>query len=219
MKRSEDRRRGAALFSCAVFRRACFRSALFAAGLVLVCTAKAKAADEPLPPVPVEELSGNEARPSFDVGLLAAVCGVSGDKFWQRTQFCLGGVADLLFLRTRDRSPAVGGYVQAGTAGFNDSRFSLGVSALLPVGQWMTLTARLGPMLKAGGGGAQVGGEGYLELGQRSYSEHTGYSLSHALLAGLQVHAAGSGLPSGTALWLGVRVDAYWLTLPRMLWN
>lgn len=175
--------------------------------------------DSSLPPVPVDELSGPGPRPSFDVGIVSAVCGVSGTRVWERTQFCLGGMADLLFLRTRDRSPALGGYLEVATAGFNDSRFGFGPSALLPVGKWLTLTGRVGPLLKAGGGGAQAGAEGYLELGQRSFSQHTGYSLSHALLGGLNYTAAGSGLPSGTVIWLGLRVDAYWLTLPRLLLN
>lgn len=190
------------------------------ASLALLFSAAATAKEPsqvlPLPPVPTLELSPRAPQPSWDTGLLAAVCGVGEPQVWQTTKFCMGAVADVLWGRRQETDRAFGGYAQVTTAGFRDVRFSLGGAYLQPLGDWLTAELRVGPLMRIEGMPAW-GAQGSLELGQRSFSYKSRYSLSHALLLGFDFSAKNQHLPANTALWIGIRVDAYWLTAPAML--
>jgi hypothetical protein len=169
-----------------------------------------------LPPVPVSELTGRAPQPSWDTGIIAAVCGVGEPGIWQTTKFCLGGMADVLWGREEESESAWGGYAQVSTAGFRDAVFSLGGAFQKPLGEWLSAEFRAGPLMRLESHPAW-GAQGIFEIGQRSFSYKSRYSLSHALLLGVDFTAKNSQLPANTTLWVGIRVDAYWLTAPAML--
>jgi hypothetical protein len=175
---------------------------------------------EPLPPVSIDELAPRAQQPSFDAGVLMAPCGVGSSPVFQRTRFCLGGMFDVLYFRKHEDSPAFGGYGQLATAGFQDFRASLGVSGLVPLVAWVNVGLRGGALLVAGAEGVAPGFEGYLEVGQRSFSYTGRYSMSHMLFFGMQWNSPGAfEQPSGTTIWIGARLDGYWLSAPGLLFQ
>lgn len=175
---------------------------------------------EALPPVPLEALTVSARQPSWDTGLLMAACGVGESPLFQRTRFCLGGMVDALYFRKSENSAAFGGYGQVSTSGFRDLRASLGASGLIPLVSWVNLGLRGGALVVANSEGVAPGLEAFVELGQRSFSLTGRYSMSHMLFAGVQWNAAGVfEQPSGTTIWLGVRLDGYWLSLPGLLFQ
>src|SRR5690606_6557840 len=144
------------------------------------------------------------------------ICGTGEDATWQRTRFCLGGVADVMWGRRAETEPGAGGYFQISTAGFRDVRPSLGVTGIVSLLDWFTLSARAGGLARLGGSGARPGAEGYLELGHRSVSHRSRYALSNALFGGVQWVAATSSRDyAERTIWIGLRLDGVWLTAPR----
>ncbi len=194
---------------------------LLAALVLLICSpaaAEESTSGAALPPVPVTELSARGPEPSWDTGLIAAVCGVGEPGFWQETKFCLGAMADVLWGRQQEADHALGGYAQVGSAGFRDVRFSMGAAYVQPWGDWLVTELRVGPLMRIEGHPAW-GAQGSLEIGQRSFSYKSRYSLSHALLLGFDFTARNEHLPINTVFWIGIRLDAYWLTAPAMLFQ
>lgn len=177
-------------------------------------------AETSLPPPAVDEMRVKARQPSWDTGVLTAVCGVGAGPAWQRTRFCLGGMVDALYFRKSEHSPAFGAYGQVATSGFRDFRLSMGASGLTPLVSWVNLSLRAGPLLVASQEGAALGFETFVELGQRSFSYTGRYSLSHAIFGGVQWNAPGAfEQPSGTTLWIGARFDGYWLSVPGLLFQ
>lgn len=165
-----------------------------------------------LRPVPVASLRGRAPAPQLDVGLVLGACGV-GQPFWSGTDFCGAVVADAVWGRNRSRDLGWGGYVQAGTSGFFDFRASVGPELVVPLGELFVLQGRAGPLLLSYAEGAAPGGAGFIELGMRGLSLSSHYSMTHTLCLGIE-HTIGDGSRAGTALWLGLRLDAFWLALP-----
>lgn len=175
-------------------------------------------AAEPLPPVPVDELQGNAPSPSWDTGMLFAACGVKAERFWEKTRFCGGGLVDVIWGRADETEAGGGAYFQVATSGFSDVRPSLGLSGIVSLVEWFTISGRTGGLVRVGQGGPRPGVEGYLEFGHRSVSYESAYSLSHALLTGIQWVSKGTQDPRAeTTLWVGLRIDGIWLTAPKML--
>ncbi len=172
-----------------------------------------------LPDVPVDQLTETPPQPSFDVGIVSAVCARGADKFWERTQFCLGGLVDVIALRKKETDPGAGGYLQLSSAGFRDLRVGLGGTGIVSLIDWFSLTARGGGLLVVSSDGVQPGLEGYLEFGQRSLSLSSHYALSHSFIMGMQYALAAGDLPASHAMWLGLRIDAIWLTAPVALFR
>ncbi len=104
-----------------------------------------------LPPVPVTELSAHGPEPSWDTGLVAAVCGVGNPGLWQKTKFCLGAMADALWGRQQETDYALGGYALVSSAGFRDVRFSMGGAYVQPWGDWLMTELRVGPLMRIEG--------------------------------------------------------------------
>jgi hypothetical protein len=128
----------------------------------------------------------------------------------------MGGVVDVLWGRAAETEAGGGGYLGVSTAGFRDLRPALGLSGIVSVIEWFTLGGRAGGLIRIDDQGVAPGFEGFLELGHRSVSLRSGYSLSHALFGGLQWVAPLYATESAqTTLWIGLRIDAVWLTAPR----
>ncbi len=172
-----------------------------------------------LPPVPTEEMTSKAPQPSWDTGLLLSACGVGKERPFERTKFCLGALGDVVFFRENEDEFGFGGYAQLGTAGFRDVRGGVGLSAVFSLVDWFTLTTRGGGLVVASEGGTQPGLEGYVELGQRSVSLKSHYALSHSLFGGLQYALETTGLPASSTIWIGLRLDAVWLTAPVALFR
>lgn len=172
---------------------------------------------EPLPPVPVSELRRDPKTPSFDTALLLAACGVGEERLWEGTRFCLGGLVDVVFARKEETDPGVGAYLSVGSAGFRDVRASLGAAGIISLVEWFTLGARAGGLLRMDERGAAPGAQGFLELGHRSVSYKSHYALSHTLFFGADWVAPLQDSRQETTIWIGLRVDAVWLTAPRFL--
>lgn len=178
----------------------------------------------PLPAVNVTPHQPPSREPSLDAGLLLAGCGIvekpSGKAArLASVRFCAGLLADAYFGRHSYQSPAGGGYLAVGTAGFRDVRASLGLAGLLPVGGWASLLGRVGPLLVVGpdlAPGAQVA----VEIGHRSLAYESHYSLTHALFVSAEVTApAQHSLNSSLALLVGLRIDGYWLSAPALVFQ
>lgn len=208
--------------------RAGFRWRAVCAFTAIHCTATAASAKETtsapagdadpenfrLPPVPVAEMSKAGKSPSWDTGLLLAVCGVGNEKAWQVTKFCLGGLLDVMFLRKAENETGLGGYAKMSSAGFRDVRASGGVTSILSLLDWFSLSLRGGGMAAMSSGSAQPGFEGFIGVGHRSSSLSSHYALSHSLVGGMQYALPSRGLPASHAIWLGVQIDGIWLTAP-----
>lgn len=199
----------------------------FAAGAVGTITSPAQAEgaaesnDETfdLPPVPVDEMTKTAPQPSWDTGLLLSACGQGDDRVWETTKFCVGALGDVVFLRKKEDEMGLGGYAQVATAGFRDVRGSLGLAGVFSLVDWFALTARGGGLLAVGERGAQPGLEGYLEFGHRSVSLKSRYALSHSLMSGIQYTLQTHDLPTASTIWVGIRLDAVWLTAPVALFR
>jgi hypothetical protein len=140
------------------------------------------------------------------------VCGTgSNGELWQHTRFAGALRADLLFGRTRASSFGYGPYASVGTAGFNDARFGLGGSLLVPVLEDFPIVASLGALARVGPEGTQPGAEAWLFWGARSFNFHGSYNLSNGLLLGAQTTF---GSESSNALWIAAQLDAQWPLLP-----
>src|SRR5690606_15513184 len=150
------------------------------ASLAMLFSSTARAAEPrestSLPPVPVAELTAQAPQPSWDTGLVAAVCGVGESQIWQDTKFCMGALVDGFWGRKQATDRAFGGYAQVGTAGFRDVRLSVGGAFLQPLGDWFTAELRVGPLMRIEEYPA-FGAQGSVELGQRSFSYKSSYSL------------------------------------------
>lgn len=192
-------------------------ASLVLATLLSAQGARAETKQSP-PPFDKKKFESLAPQPSWDTGLLLGVCGVGQARVWQQTRFCLGGVADVIFARTDEEQLGWGAYAQLSSAGFRDARLGAGASLVVPTGSWLVTTLRAGPLLRFEGGAAP-GAQGYLELGQRSVNLRSRYSLSHSLFLGFDWTAANQHVEQNTSLWIGLRVDAYWLTAPAMLFQ
>lgn len=170
--------------------------------------------DLKLPEVPVQEMAASSPQPSWDTGLLLGACGLGNERAWEITKFCIGGLVDVLFLRKREDQTGLGGYLELGSAGFRDFRVSGGMTSVVSLIDWFSLSLRAGGLAVLSSKGAQPGVEGYFGFGHRSVSLSSHYALSHSFFAGMQYALPSNDLPASHALWLGLQIDGVWLTAP-----
>jgi hypothetical protein len=164
-------------------------------------------------------MAAKAPQPSWDTGLLLGMCGVGNEQVWQVTKFCLGGVVDLMFLRERENETGIGGYFGVSSAGFRDVRFSGGITSVLSLVDWFSLSLRGGGLSVLQSEGVQAGWEGYVGFGHRSISLSSHYALSHSLFGGVQYALPSDALPASHTIWIGLQVDGVWFTAPRALFR
>jgi hypothetical protein len=191
-------------------------ASLTIAHLLCVSTGLAQPETKATPPVDVEGLTTSAPSPTYDLGLLLGVSGVGKQEVWQGTDFSLGLIFDVLFLRKHARSLGLGAYGALQTSGFFDTRASLGPTVTCPLSELFQAQLRIGPSLLGSGEGAQLGFDADLEIGVRGLSQSGHYSMTHALALGVQ-HYPGPLPRAGTALLINLRLDAFWLLLPVAL--
>jgi hypothetical protein len=152
------------------------------------------------------------ADPQASAGLTlgAAFPGVVGPS--ESATVHLGGRADVLFLRSRERDMALGPYVDVATAGFRNADAGGGAEWLLPVTEDVPVVLSTGAFARSGGGRSWAPGlEGTLFCGSRSYNFHSWYGLA----VGLFVQTR--WLPESPAtldVVAGVQLDAALLVMP-----
>lgn len=103
--------------------------------------------------------------------------------------------------------------VEAGSAGFSDFRAGLSAAGFVPVSHWFGLGFRAGPLLRIEEL-PSFGGRVVVELGHRNFYTETHYSLMHALFVAVDVTAPTQRELVAHSLWLGLRLDGFWLTAP-----
>jgi hypothetical protein len=152
------------------------------------------------------------ARPQANAAWTTGVCGTgTKDELWQRTTWCNGLRADVLFGRERGRELALGPYAQISSAGFWDARYGAGLSLLAPLDDDFPLVFSLG----AGGHELEAMQlESWLFWGARTYNFHSSYSISAGLLLGASRDLSSSG---ASTLFVGAQIDGLILALPLLL--
>lgn len=168
-----------------------------------------------LPPVPRAELSPRVPTPQWDLGLLLGACGLGRDSFWEETYFCGGVTGDVTFLREREKEAGLGVYGSFFTVGFADTRSTVGLVGVVPLGSWLVADLGAGPYLHTDGSGASPGVEARLGLGPRVLNPTSHYGHFHALVLGVQ-HTPGDHSRASTTLSINFRLDAFWFALPLL---
>ncbi len=187
--------------------------------LAMFSSAPSALAGEPSAPTQAPEGAENsiERVPDvqWDVGMVAGFCGVGNDDgLWESTRFCGALRGDALFGRERAASYGYGPYTSVGTVGFDDARFGLGGSLLVPVLEDFPLVLSLGGLARTSSEGTRPGAEAWLFWGARSVNFHGSYNLSNGLLLGAQRTFASE---PESALWITAQLDAQWPLLPVMM--
>jgi hypothetical protein len=118
-----------------------------------------------------------DPQASAGVTLGAAFPGVVGPS--ERATVHLGGRADVLFLRSRERDMALGPYLDVATAGFRNVDAGGGAEWLLPVTEDVPVVLSTGGFVRSGAGRNWAPGlAGSLFCGSRSYNFHSWYGLA-----------------------------------------
>lgn len=155
------------------------------------------------------------AEPQANIGLTLGAAGVSSRPgWWDGTKLHLGTHADALFGRTRNADFGLGPYVEALTS-FSDVQTGAGLSALLPVHQYL-------PIVVSGGGYARHSGEfgwepgaaAQLFWGSRSYN----YDSWYVMAGGLRLEfRQGFGDSRERSVIVAAHIDGEVLMLPFLL--
>jgi hypothetical protein len=131
------------------------------------------------------------------------------------TDFHLGGVADILFLRNRDTDMAVGPYVGVATEAFDRLTLQAGGEWLLPLIRGdLPFVLSLGALAhRAPAFGWQPGVASRLFFGSRDYNFHSAYGLA----AGLFVEGRyGFGDGKEADIVVGAQLDLALLAMPAI---
>jgi hypothetical protein len=124
----------------------------------------------------------------------------------------LGGRADVLLLRAKERDMGIGPYVEIATSEFHDVDFGGGAEWLVPLTEDVPVVLSAGGFARNGGGRSWTpGAEGTLFVGSRSYNFHSWYGLA------LGFFAQGRWVPESPAAFdivAGVQIDAAVLAMP-----
>jgi hypothetical protein len=130
-----------------------------------------------------------------------------------RLAYHLGGRFDVLLLRERAGTMAVGPYVDVATAAFDTFETGGGVEWLIPIGD-TALIASAGGVGRTSGFGWEPALCGTVFWGSRSFNYHSSYSLGLGLFA--QGRYGLGGREQADAI-LGVQIDLAYLALPFLL--
>jgi hypothetical protein len=139
------------------------------------------------------------------------VCGVGEGAVWQETRFCNGLVADVLFLRERNRDFGVGPFIELSTAGFSDARFGGGLSVLAPSWPDYPVVLSFGAF---GHENEALALGAHVFFGLRSYNFHGSYNWAAGFFGAAYRDL---GAREATLLTAGVELDAALLAAPFML--
>ena len=127
-----------------------------------------------------------------------------------RLAYHLGGRFDVLLLRERAGTMALGPYVDVATAAFDTFESGGGLSWLVPTGD-AALVVSAGAFARSSRFGWEPGVAGTLFWGSRSFNYHSAYSLGVGLFLQGR-YGMGDGRQADAIL--GVQVDLEYLALP-----
>jgi hypothetical protein len=129
-----------------------------------------------------------------------------------RGAFHLGGRASALFLRNHGDEMALGPYVDAATAGFQNTDLGGGLEWLLPARDDLPIVLSAGAFARdARSRPWTAGGEGTVFFGSRSYNFHSWYGLAAGIFA--QARWIPSP-PASVDFVFGAQIDTELLALP-----
>lgn len=159
--------------------------------------------------------SPTEARPQANVGLTLGVAEVGHrDDPFGKLHFSMGGRGDVLFFRERNADWGVGPYAEVLTTSFDDLQLGAGLSALVPVHDYLPIVVSGGAYGRHSDFGWEPGVAASVFWGTRSYNYHASYGLTAGLL--LQGRY-GLGDSRETAVILAGQVDLALIGLPFLL--
>ena len=128
-----------------------------------------------------------------------------------RLAYHLGGRLDMLLLRERAGTMAVGPYVDVATAAFDTFETGGGLEWLIPAGDTAFILSG-GAFARTSRFGWEPGAAATIFWGSRSFNYHSTYSLGLGLFAQGRYGLAGDGKQADAIL--GVQVDLQYLALP-----
>lgn len=134
------------------------------------------------------------------------------DDWFGGSHFSTGARGDVLFLRERDLDFGLGPYVEGLTTTFHDVQLGGGVTALLPVHEYLPIVLSAGPYARhTSTFGWEPGVAASLFWGSRGYNFHSVYGLS----GGLLVEARhGLGDSHETSIIVGAQLDLMFVAMP-----
>lgn len=155
------------------------------------------------------------ARPQANAGLTLGVAELGDrDQPFGKIRFSLGGRADVLFLRERNADWGIGPYAEVLTTSFDDLQLGGGVSALVPIHDFLPIVVSGGAYGRHAELGWEPGISASVFWGSRSYNYHASYGLA----AGVMLQGRyGLGDSRETALILAGQVDLALIGLPFLL--
>jgi hypothetical protein len=128
-----------------------------------------------------------------------------------RLAYHLGGRFDVLLLRDRAGTMALGPYVDVATAAFDTFESGGGLEWLVPTGD-AALILSAGGFARTSRFGWEPGAVGTVFWGSRSFNYHSSYSLGVGLFLQGRYGLAGDGRQADAIL--GVQIDLEYLALP-----
>ena len=128
-----------------------------------------------------------------------------------RVAYHLGGRLDVLLLRDRANTMALGPYIDVATAAFDTFETGGGLEWLLPAGNTAFILSA-GGFARTSRFGWEPGAAGTIFWGSRSFNYHSTYSLGLGLFLQGRYGLAGAGKQADAIL--GVQVDLQYLALP-----
>ena len=152
------------------------------------------------------------AAPQISAGLTtgAALTDVRAEN-GPRVAYHLGGRLDMLLLRERANTMAIGPYIDVATAAFDTFETGGGLEWLVPAGDTAFIFSG-GAFARTSRFGWEPGAAGTIFWGSRSFNYHSAYSLGVGLFLQGRYGLAGAGR-QGDAI-LGVQIDLQYLALP-----
>ena len=152
------------------------------------------------------------AAPQISAGLTtgAALTDVRAEN-GPRVAYHLGGRLDMLLLRERANTMAIGPYIDVATAAFDTFETGGGLEWLVPAGDTAFIFSG-GAFARTSRFGWEPGAAGTIFWGSRSFNYHSTYSLGLGLFLQGRYGLSGTGKQADAIL--GVQVDLQYLALP-----
>lgn len=158
-----------------------------------------------------------QADPQGTAALTIGVAGVGENReLWDDTVFHLGVHGDVLFGRSSNADFGIGPYLEVATHAFDEIQFGGGISALLPVLDYLPIVLSTGAYGRYG----PIGDDEYglepglafqLFWGTRSYNFHSSYVMAAGLMGQFRL---GLGESKETAFVIGAELDFVAMSLP-----
>jgi hypothetical protein len=153
-----------------------------------------------------------EAAPQVSAGLTtgAALTDIRAEN-GPRLAYHLGGRLDMLLLRERAGTMAIGPYIDVATAAFDTFESGGGLEWLVPTGD-AALILSAGAFARTSRFGWEPGAAGTIFWGSRSFNYHSTYSLGLGLFLQGRYGLAGDGRQADAIF--GAQIDLQYLALP-----